>query len=128
MPSGWGDERHGAGAGSGLGDRAPTPFPTAASSIRDQSPEEATGQGLGPEPSLVGFSLSPDSSLPRSQPPLSGSRKWGHSLALCREGLGTPLRRCQRHCHPAVGAGAGISLADSLTPAWLCLSPGRSCL
>ena len=53
MPSGWGD-RHGAGAGSGLGDRAPTPFLTAASSIRDQSPEEAPGQGPGPEPSLVG--------------------------------------------------------------------------
>lgn len=58
----------------------------------------------------------PTARLPRS-------RKWrwgrpGVPLALCREGLGAPLCRCQRNCHPAAGAGAGISLADS-PPAWL---------
>ena len=99
--------------------------------MKDQSPEEAAEQGPGLELPLVKRLLSGYSSLPHSQAPISGNgmgvgSPWGVPRALRWEGLGALLRRCQRNCHPAVGAGAGIPLADSLTPACLCLSPGGS--
>ena len=129
IPRGWGDGLW-AGTGSGCGDPAPASFLTDAPRMSDQSPEEAAEHGPGPE---LPQSFSEQSLLPAPQPGshlreqgLGVGSPWGVPLALRWEGLGALLRRCQRNCHPAVSAGAGIPLADSLTPACLCLSPGGS--
>lgn len=79
-------------------------------------------------------SFSEQSLLPAPQPGshlreqgLGVGSPWGVPLALRWEGLGAPLRRCQRNCHPAVGAGAGIPLADSPQPACASAQAGAIC-